>query len=43
MDRRCAWQPAAEGIVLDMESSVSPTHGEQELGVWNGHDEYAWY
>jgi hypothetical protein len=20
-----------------MHSSVSPTHGEQELGVWNGH------
>jgi Transposase DDE domain group 1 len=25
------------GIVLDMDSSVSPTHGEQELSVWNGH------
>jgi Transposase DDE domain group 1 len=25
------------GIVLDMDSSVSPTHGEQENGVWNGH------
>jgi hypothetical protein len=24
-------------IVLDMDSSVSPTHGEQELSVWNGH------
>src|SRR6516162_3609299 len=24
------------GIVLDMDSSVSPTHGEQE-SVWNGH------
>src|SRR5262249_19614006 len=24
------------GIVLDMDSSVSPTHGEQELSVWNG-------
>lgn len=24
-------------IVLDMESSVSPTHGEQEGAVWNGH------
>jgi Transposase DDE domain group 1 len=25
------------GIVLDMDSSVSPTHGEQEMCVWNGH------
>jgi hypothetical protein len=25
------------GIVLDMDSSVSPTHGEQEHSVWNGH------
>ncbi len=25
------------GIVLDMDSSVSPTHGDQELSVWNGH------
>jgi hypothetical protein len=25
------------GIVLDMDSSVSPTHGEQENSVWNGH------
>jgi hypothetical protein len=23
-----------------MDSSVSPTHGEQEMSVWNGH--YAW-
>jgi Transposase DDE domain group 1 len=23
--------------VLDMDSSVSPTHGEQEMSVWNGH------
>jgi len=23
--------------VLDMDSSVSPTHGEQENSVWNGH------
>src|SRR5262249_28837779 len=36
-------QPAAcrrqvcRGIVLDMDSSVSPTHGEQEMNVWNGH------
>ena len=25
------------GIVLDMDSSVSPTHDEQEMSVWNGH------
>jgi len=25
------------GIVLDMDSSVSPIHGEQELSFWNGH------
>jgi hypothetical protein len=26
-----------EDIVLDMDSSVSPTHGEQEGSAWNGH------
>jgi hypothetical protein len=26
-----------ERIVLDMDSSVSPTHGEQENSLWNGH------
>src|SRR5258708_39535243 len=26
-----------KGIVFDMDSSVSPTHGEQEMSVWNGH------
>src|SRR6478752_4170385 len=31
------------GIVLDMDSSVSPTHGEQELSVWNGHYECTCY
>jgi hypothetical protein len=25
------------GTVLDMDSSESPTHGEQEMSVWNGH------
>ena len=25
------------GIVLGLDSSVSPTHGEQEMSVWNGH------
>jgi hypothetical protein len=24
-------------VVLDMDSSVSPTHGDQEQSVWNGH------
>ena len=23
--------------MLDMDSSVSPTHGEQEMSIWNGH------
>src|SRR5271155_722552 len=27
------------GVILDMDSSVSPTHGEQEMSVWNGHYE----
>ena len=27
----------ARGIVLDMDSSVSPTHGEREMSVWIGH------
>lgn len=31
------------GIVLDMDSSVSPTHGEQENSVWNGHYAYTCY
>src|SRR5258705_12965487 len=26
-----------KGIVLDMNSSVSPTHSEQENRAWNGH------
>jgi hypothetical protein len=30
------------GIVLDMDSSVSPTHGEQEMSVWNGHYACTW-
>jgi DDE family transposase len=25
------------GIVLEMDSSASPTHGEREMSVWNGH------
>ena len=31
------------GIVLDMDSSVSPTHDEQENSVWNGHYACACY
>jgi len=31
------------GVVLDMDSSVSPTHGEQEMSVWNGHYECTCY
>jgi Transposase DDE domain group 1 len=31
------------GAVLDMDSSVSPTHGEQENSVWNGHYACACY
>jgi hypothetical protein len=30
-------------IVLDMDSSVSPTHGEQEGAAWNGHFECTCY
>ena len=26
-----------------MDSSVSPTHGEQEMSVWNGHYECTCY
>jgi hypothetical protein len=28
---------ASDEVVLDMDSSVSPTHGEQEQSMWNGH------
>ncbi len=31
------------GVVLDIDSSVSPTHGEQEMSVWNGHYECTCY
>ena len=31
------------GVVLDMDSSVSPTYGEQEMSVWNGHYECTCY
>jgi hypothetical protein len=42
IDRVHARRPA-RGILLDMDSSVSPTHGEQEMSVWNGHYECACY
>ena len=32
-----------KGIVLDMDSSVSPTHGEQENRAWNGHYAFTCY
>jgi hypothetical protein len=31
------------GVLLDMDSSVSPTHGEQEMSVWNGHHQCTCY
>ena len=31
------------GVVLDIDSSASPTHGEQEMSVWNGHYECTCY
>ena len=34
---RVANHRSGDRIVLDMDSSVSPTHGEQENSVWNGH------
>ncbi len=42
-DLSCKWIDSVHGrrpprgILLDMDSSVSPTHGEQEMSVWNGH------
>src|ERR1700724_4469925 len=35
IDRVHARRPP-RGIVLDMDSNVSPTHGEQEMSVWSG-------
>jgi hypothetical protein len=34
---RVAKHRCGDRIVLDLDSSVSPTHGEQENSVWNGH------
>ena len=42
IDRVDARRPP-RGVVLDMDSSVSPTYGEQELSVWNGHYECTCY
>ena len=42
IDRMHARRPP-KGVILDMDSSVSPTHGEQENGVWNRHYECACY
>lgn len=40
---RVAKHRTGERVVLDMDSSVSPTHGEQENTVWNGHFECSCY
>ena len=42
VDRIRARRPP-RGVVLDTDSSVSPTHGEQENSVWNGHYECTCY
>jgi hypothetical protein len=42
IDRVHARRPP-KGVVLDMDSSVSPTHGDQEMSVWNGHYECTCY
>jgi hypothetical protein len=33
----------ADGIILDMDSSETPTHGEQEGSAYNGHFGCTWY
>jgi hypothetical protein len=43
MDRPCSFSASADGVILNMDSSVSPTAGEQELSVWNGHYECTCY
>jgi hypothetical protein len=42
IDRVHARRPP-KGAILDMDSSVSPTHGEQEKSCWNGHYECTCY
>jgi len=36
IDQVAKYHPCSR-VVLDMDSAVSPTHGEQEGSVWNGH------
>jgi DDE family transposase len=36
IDRVRGYRSTGE-VILDMDSSVSPTHGEQEQSIWNGH------
>jgi hypothetical protein len=42
IDRHHAAKPL-RWITLDMDSSVSPTHGAQEGTAWNGHFDYSCY
>ena len=42
IDRVHEYKPP-DGIILDMDSSESPTHGEQEGSAWNGHFEATCY
>jgi hypothetical protein len=42
IDRVHSRQPP-RGVLLDMDSSVSPTHGEQEKSCWNGRYECTCY
>ena len=43
MDRPCPWPPAAERHRARHGLQRQPNHGEQELGVWNGHFECTRY
>ena len=43
MDRPRSRAPSTEGRRAHMDSGVSPTHGEQENSVWNGHYECTCY
>jgi hypothetical protein len=42
IDRVHARRPPL-GALFVMDSTVSPTHGEQEISAWNGHYECACY
>jgi hypothetical protein len=37
MVQPCSWPASAKGAVLDIDSSVRQTHGEQGNSVWNAH------